>query len=43
MATEDIEVIKVEVSCIKMYLSWRFIHLLVPVGAATKMVGCEKV
>ena len=42
MAIEIIEVIKFEVSCIKMYLSWRFIHFLAPVGAATKMVGFGK-
>ncbi len=43
MDNENIEVIKLEVSGIKIYLSWRLIHWLAPVGAHTKMVGCEKV
>ncbi len=34
------QVIKFEVSYIKMYFRWRFIHLLAPLGVATKMVGC---
>ena len=43
MDIENTDVIKFDVSCIKIYLSWRLIHWLVPVGAHTKMVVCEKV